>query len=109
MVNVYLTSPHVRISRPGSILRAEPVHHFCRRHPCLDAPPAVRLEAVHDCFRVYAALRPERSFSRSRAVAELIPGARFEVLEEEHHQPFQEVSTSGTATSTPGRQVEARA
>ena len=26
-----------------------------------------------------------------RAVAELIPGARFEVLEEEAHQPFQEV------------------
>ena len=26
-----------------------------------------------------------------RAVAELIPGARFEILEEEAHQPFQEV------------------
>jgi pimeloyl-ACP methyl ester carboxylesterase len=26
-----------------------------------------------------------------RAVAELIPGAQFEVLEEEAHQPFQEV------------------
>ena len=26
-----------------------------------------------------------------RAVAELIPGARFEVLDEEAHQPFQEV------------------
>ena len=26
-----------------------------------------------------------------RAVAELIPGARFEVMEEEVHQPFQEV------------------
>jgi pimeloyl-ACP methyl ester carboxylesterase len=26
-----------------------------------------------------------------RAVAELIPGARFEVLEEEAHQPFQEI------------------
>jgi pimeloyl-ACP methyl ester carboxylesterase len=25
------------------------------------------------------------------AVAELIPGARFEVMEEESHQPFQEV------------------
>jgi hypothetical protein len=25
------------------------------------------------------------------AVAELIPGARFEVMEEEAHQPFQEV------------------
>jgi pimeloyl-ACP methyl ester carboxylesterase len=27
-----------------------------------------------------------------RAVAELIPGARFEVMEEEAHQPFQEIS-----------------
>jgi pimeloyl-ACP methyl ester carboxylesterase len=26
-----------------------------------------------------------------RAVAELIPGARFEVMEEEAHQPFQEI------------------
>ena len=26
-----------------------------------------------------------------RAVAELIPGARFEVMDEESHQPFQEV------------------
>ena len=26
-----------------------------------------------------------------RAVAELIPGARFEMMEEEAHQPFQEV------------------
>ena len=25
------------------------------------------------------------------AVAELIPGARFEVMEEESHQPFQEI------------------
>jgi pimeloyl-ACP methyl ester carboxylesterase len=31
--------------------------------------------------------RPERC----RAVAELIPGAQFEVMEEECHQPFQEV------------------
>jgi pimeloyl-ACP methyl ester carboxylesterase len=31
--------------------------------------------------------RPERC----RAVAELIPGAQFEVMEEESHQPFQEV------------------
>jgi pimeloyl-ACP methyl ester carboxylesterase len=36
-----------------------------------------------------------------RAVAELIPGARFEVMEEEAHQPFQELRTSGTPASRP--------
>ncbi len=35
----------------------------------------------------YSSSRPERC----RAVAELIPGAQFEVMEEECHQPFQEV------------------
>jgi 3-oxoadipate enol-lactonase len=49
-----------------------------------------------------------------RRVAELIPGARFEVMEEEAHQPFQEVRTSGTPGSTPSgrrwrREAEAAA
>ena len=44
-----------------------------------------------------------------RAVAELIPGDRFEVMEDEAHQPFQESRTGGT----PGvdafrRQIEVR-
>jgi 3-oxoadipate enol-lactonase len=44
-----------------------------------------------------------------RAVAELIPGARFEVMEEESHQPFQEVPDDWNArVDAFWRQVEAR-
>jgi 3-oxoadipate enol-lactonase len=43
------------------------------------------------------------------AVAELIPGARFEVMEEEAHQPFQEVPDEWNArVDTFWREVEAR-
>jgi pimeloyl-ACP methyl ester carboxylesterase len=42
-----------------------------------------------------------------RAVAELIPGARFEVMEEEAHQPFQEVPDEWNArVDTFWREVE---
>jgi pimeloyl-ACP methyl ester carboxylesterase len=44
-----------------------------------------------------------------RAVAELIPGARFEVMEEEAHQPFQEVPDEWNArVDTFWGEVEAR-
>jgi pimeloyl-ACP methyl ester carboxylesterase len=44
-----------------------------------------------------------------RAVAELIPGARFEVMEEEAHQPFQEVPDEWNArVDAFWREVEAR-
>jgi pimeloyl-ACP methyl ester carboxylesterase len=44
-----------------------------------------------------------------RAVAELIPGARFEVMEEEAHQPFQEVPDEWNArVDAFWRDVEAR-
>lgn len=44
-----------------------------------------------------------------RAVAELIPGARFEVLEEESHQPFQEVPDEWNArVDAFWREVEAQ-
>jgi 3-oxoadipate enol-lactonase len=44
-----------------------------------------------------------------RAVAELIPGARFEVLEEESHQPFQEVPDEWNGyVDAFWREVEAR-
>jgi pimeloyl-ACP methyl ester carboxylesterase len=44
-----------------------------------------------------------------RAVAELIPGARFEIMEEEAHQPFQEVPDEwNTRVDTFWREVEAR-
>jgi len=45
-----------------------------------------------------------------RAVAELIPGARFEVMEEEAHQPFQEVPDEWNArVDAFWREVEAEA
>jgi 3-oxoadipate enol-lactonase len=45
-----------------------------------------------------------------RAVAELIPGAQFEVLEEEAHQPFQEIPDEwNTRVDAFWREVEARA
>ena len=44
-----------------------------------------------------------------RAVAELIPGARFEVMEEEAHQPFQEVPDEWNArVDAFWREVEGR-
>jgi 3-oxoadipate enol-lactonase len=44
-----------------------------------------------------------------RAVAELIPGARFEVMEEEAHQPFQEIPTQWNArVDAFWREVEAQ-
>ena len=44
-----------------------------------------------------------------RAVAELIPGARFEVMEEEAHQPFQEVPDEwNTRVDAFWREVERR-
>ena len=44
-----------------------------------------------------------------RAVAELIPGARFEVMEGEAHQPFQEVPDEWNArVDAFWREVEAR-
>jgi 3-oxoadipate enol-lactonase len=44
-----------------------------------------------------------------RTVAELVPGARFEVMEEESHQPFQEVPDEWNArVDAFWREVEAR-
>jgi pimeloyl-ACP methyl ester carboxylesterase len=44
-----------------------------------------------------------------RAVAELIPGARFEVMDEEAHQPFQEIPDQWNArVDAFWRQLEAR-
>jgi pimeloyl-ACP methyl ester carboxylesterase len=44
-----------------------------------------------------------------RAVAELIPGAQFEVMEEEAHQPFQEVPDEWNArVDAFWREIEAR-
>jgi pimeloyl-ACP methyl ester carboxylesterase len=56
-------------------------HDTTDRLPEISAPTLV-LSGGRD-----STSRPELG----RAVAELIPGARFEVMEEEAHQPFQEV------------------
>jgi pimeloyl-ACP methyl ester carboxylesterase len=56
-------------------------HDTSERLPQIDAPTLV----------LAGGLDPTSRPELCRAVAELIPGARFEVLEEESHQPFQEV------------------
>jgi 3-oxoadipate enol-lactonase len=56
-------------------------HDTTERLPQIAAPTLV-LAGGRD-----STARPELG----RAVAQLIPGARFEVMEEEAHQPFQEV------------------
>lgn len=56
-------------------------HDTTGRLPTITAPTLV-MAGGRD-----STARPELG----RAVAELIPGARFEVLEEESHQPFQEI------------------
>ena len=56
-------------------------HDTTDRLPAITAPTLV-LAGGRD-----STARPELG----RAVAELIPGARFEVMEEEAHQPFQEI------------------
>jgi pimeloyl-ACP methyl ester carboxylesterase len=56
-------------------------HDTTERLPAIAAPTLVLAGGIDTTSR------PELC----RAVAELIPGARFEVMEEESHQPFQEV------------------
>jgi pimeloyl-ACP methyl ester carboxylesterase len=56
-------------------------HDTTARLPEITAPTLVLAGGRH------STARPELG----RAVAELIPGARFEVMEEEAHQPFQEI------------------
>jgi pimeloyl-ACP methyl ester carboxylesterase len=74
-------------------------HDTCDRLPQIAAPTLV-LAGGRD-----STARPELC----RAVAELIPGARFEVMEEEAHQPFQEVPDEWNArVDAFWREVEAR-
>jgi pimeloyl-ACP methyl ester carboxylesterase len=75
------------------------VHDTTDRLPELTVPTLV-LAGGRDLT-----MRPEVC----RAVAELIPGARFEVMEEEAHQPFQEVPDEWNArVDAFWREVEAR-
>ncbi len=57
------------------------------RHDASDRLPEVAAPTLVIAGGLDSTSRPELC----RAVADLIPGARFEVLEEEAHQPFQEV------------------
>jgi pimeloyl-ACP methyl ester carboxylesterase len=74
-------------------------HDTSDRLPEISAPPLV-LAGGRDTTS-----RPELC----RAVAELIPGARFEIMEEEAHQPFQEVPDEwNTRVDAFWREVERR-
>ncbi len=74
-------------------------HDTTDRLPQIAAPTLV-LAGGRD-----STIRPELC----RAVAELIPGARFEVMEEEAHQPFQEVPDEWNArVDAFWREVDAR-
>ena len=77
---------------------------------CLAHDTADRLSEITAPTRVMAGgldtILPPR---HGRAVAELIPGAQFEVMPEEAHQPFQEVPDDWNArVDAFWRQVEAR-
>ena len=75
-------------------------HHTTDRLPGIAAPTLV-LAGGRD-----STARP----SLGRAVAERIPGAQFEVMEEEAHQPFQEIPDKWNArVDAFWREVEARA
>ena len=74
-------------------------------HDTTDRLPAYRRADAGAGRRPRLDRRPELC----RAVAELIPGARFEVMEEEAHQPFQEVPDQWNArVDTFWREVEAQ-
>ena len=77
-----LASPHEQATEHvQAFLDALITHDTTDRLPRIAAPTLV-LAGGRD-----STSRPELC----RAVAELIPGARFEVMDEESHQPFQEV------------------
>ena len=70
--------------------RTEDLQHFLGAffsHDTTDRLPAIAAPTLVLAGGRDLTSRPELC----RAVAELIPGARFEVMEEEAHQPFQEV------------------
>ena len=88
--------------------RTEDVQRFLDafiRHDASDRLPQVAAPTLVLAGGRDTTSRPELC----RAVAELIPGARFEVLEEEAHQPFQEVPDEWNArVDAFWREIEAR-
>ena len=95
-----LAFPHKQSTEDmQAFLHAFVVHDTTDRLPEIAAPTLV-LAGGRDMTS-----RPELC----RAVAELIPGARFEVMEEEAHQPFQEVPDEWNArVDAFWREVEGR-
>jgi 3-oxoadipate enol-lactonase len=74
-------------------------------HDTTDRLPAITVPTLVLAGGRDPTARPELC----RAVAELIPGARFEVLEEEAHQPFQEIPEEWNArVDAFWREVEVR-
>jgi pimeloyl-ACP methyl ester carboxylesterase len=77
---------------------------------CLDHDTTERLPEVSAPKLVIAGGRdPSSRSALCRSVADLIPDARFEVMEEEAHQPFQEVPEEWNArVDAFWQEVEAR-
>ncbi len=83
IIEEVLAFPHKQVERGSAALHRRVRRSRRERPPAADRRPDAR-----------AGRRPRPAACRPplcRAVAELIPGARFEVMEEESHQPFQEV------------------
>jgi pimeloyl-ACP methyl ester carboxylesterase len=75
------------------------------RHDASDRLPEVAAPTLVIAGGLDSTSRPELN----RAVAELIPGARFELMEEEAHQPFQEVPDEWNAlVDAFWREIQAR-
>jgi pimeloyl-ACP methyl ester carboxylesterase len=89
--------------------RTEDLHRYI--DALLDHDTTSRLPQIAAPTLVLAGGRdPTARPPLGRAVAELIPGAQFEVMEEEAHQPFQEVPDQWNArVDAFWREVEARA
>jgi pimeloyl-ACP methyl ester carboxylesterase len=100
LIDEVLAFPHKQaIEDMQAFLDAFVAHDTGDRLPDITAPTLV-LAGGRDMTS-----RPELC----RAVAELIPGARFEVMDEEAHQPFQEVPDDWNArVDAFWREVEAR-
>jgi pimeloyl-ACP methyl ester carboxylesterase len=76
-----------------------------RDHDTTDRLPEIKVPTLVLAGGRDSTSRPELC----RAVAELIPGARFEVMEEEAHQPFQEIPDEWNArVDAFWREVEGR-
>jgi pimeloyl-ACP methyl ester carboxylesterase len=88
IVEEVLAFPHKQATEDVQRFLGAFMHHDTSDRLPRIATPALVLAGGRDSIS-----RPELG----RAVAELIPGARFEVMEDECHQPFQEVPDAWNA------------